>query len=79
MVKDNSDSEKGNVMVPLHEQQVFFYMHYATDRIAHTMASYTSHAAESNNLCGKHIVISILRNTITELILLNYLKRYTLA
>ena len=30
MVKDHSDSEKGN------PQQGFFYMHHPTDRITHT-------------------------------------------
>ena len=40
MVKDHSDSEKGNPLPP-HRllfpiiQQGFFYMHYPTDRIAH--------------------------------------------
>ena len=32
MVKDHSDSEKGNPMQP----QGFFYMHHPTDRITHT-------------------------------------------
>ena len=32
MVKDHSDSERGNLLPP----QEFFYMHYPTDRIAHT-------------------------------------------
>ena len=35
MVKDHSDSEKGN------PQQGFFYMHHPTDRIAHTTAFVT--------------------------------------
>ena len=34
MVKDHSDSEKGN-------QQGFFYMHHPTDRITHTTAFVT--------------------------------------
>ena len=38
MVKDHSDSEKGN---PLPLQQGFFYMHHPTDRIAHTTAFVT--------------------------------------
>ena len=32
MVKDHSDNEKGNPLPP----HRFFYMHYPTDRIAHT-------------------------------------------
>ena len=40
MVKDHSDSERGNPLLPLHEQG-FFYMHHPTDRIAHTMAFVT--------------------------------------
>ena len=35
MVKDHSDSEKGN------PQLGFFYMHHPTDRIAHTTAFVT--------------------------------------
>ena len=34
MVKDHSDSEKGNPLPPY--RQCFFYMHHPTDRIAHT-------------------------------------------
>ena len=41
MIKDHSDSEIGNPLPP-HELQGFFYMHHAIDRIAHTMACYTS-------------------------------------
>ena len=37
MVKDHSDSEKGNPLLP----QGFFYMHHPTDRIAHTNAFVT--------------------------------------
>ena len=35
IVKDHSNSERGNSLLPLYG---FFYMHHATDRIAHTMA-----------------------------------------
>ena len=38
MVKDHSDSEKGNLLLP---QQGFFYMHHPTDRITHTTAFVT--------------------------------------
>ena len=45
MVKDHSDSEKGNPLPPhrllfpiCQKQQGFFYMHHTTDRIAHTTA-----------------------------------------
>ena len=41
MVKDRSDSEKGNPLPPhrlLFTIKVFFYMHHPTDRIAHTTA-----------------------------------------
>ena len=48
MVKDHSDSERGNplpphgLLFPL-KQQWFFYMHHPTDRITHTTAFvYTS-------------------------------------
>ena len=34
MVKDHSDSERGNPLPP----HGFFYMHHPTDRIAHTTA-----------------------------------------
>ena len=37
MVKDHSDSERGNALPP----HGFFYMHHPTDRIAHTMAFVT--------------------------------------
>ena len=37
MVKDHSDSERGNPLPP----HGFFYMHHPTDRIAHTMAFVT--------------------------------------
>ena len=48
MVKDHSDSERGNPMPP-HELLfpinstvfLFFYMHHPTDRIAHTTAFVT--------------------------------------
>ena len=36
MVKDHSDSQKGNPLPP-HRLQGFFYMHHPTDRIAHTL------------------------------------------
>ena len=38
MVKDHSDSEKGN---PLSPHRLLFYMHHPTDRIAHTRAFVT--------------------------------------
>ena len=38
MVKDHSDSEKGNPLPPLFH---FFYMHHPTDKIAHTTAFVT--------------------------------------
>ena len=43
MVKDHSDSERGNPLPPhgLLFQQGFFYMHHPTDRIRHTMAFVT--------------------------------------
>ena len=43
MVKDHSDSERGNPLLP-HSysfQQGFFYIHHPTDRIAHTTAFVT--------------------------------------
>ena len=40
MVKDHSDSERGNPLPP-HGQQGFFYMHHLTDRITHTTAFVT--------------------------------------
>ena len=45
MVKDHSDSEKGNplphsLLFPI-SSKVFFYMHHPTDRIAHTTAFVT--------------------------------------
>ena len=46
MVKDHSDSERGNPMPPhmllSDYQQGFFYMHHPTDRIAHTTAFVTT-------------------------------------
>ena len=47
MVKDHSDSEKGNPLLPhrLLFPTRFFYMHHPTDRIAHTIAYYTSRGA----------------------------------
>ena len=39
MVKDHSDSEKGNLLPP--HRQGFFYMHHPTDRITHTTAFVT--------------------------------------
>ena len=46
MVKDDSDSEKGNPLPPHRlllsiNTKVFFYMDHATDRIAHTTAFVT--------------------------------------
>ena len=45
MVKDHSDSEKGNLLLPhrllIDSQQGFFYMHHPTDRITHTTAFVT--------------------------------------
>ena len=41
MVKDHSDSEKGNLLPPHRLQQGFFYMHHPTDRITHTTAFVT--------------------------------------
>ena len=43
MVKDHSDSERGNPLPPHRllfpiNQQGFFYMHHPTDRITHTTA-----------------------------------------
>ena len=43
MVKDHSDSEKGNPLPPHRllfaiSSKDFFYMHHPTDRIAHTTA-----------------------------------------
>ena len=40
MVKDHSDSERGNPLLP-HGPQGFFYMHHPTDRITHTTAFVT--------------------------------------
>ena len=40
MVRDHSDSERGNPLPP-HRQQGFFYMHHPTDRIIHTTAFVT--------------------------------------
>ena len=47
MVKDYSDSERGNPLLPLHgllfnQQQGIFYMHHPTDGIGHTMAFVTA-------------------------------------
>ena len=39
MVKDHSDSERGNPLPP--HRQGFFYMHHPIDRIAHTTAFVT--------------------------------------
>ena len=46
MVKDHSDSEKGNPLLPLRllfliNSKCFFNMHHPTDRIAHTTAFVT--------------------------------------
>ena len=41
MVKDHSDSEKGNPLLPHRLQQGIFYMHHPTDRITHTTAFVT--------------------------------------
>ena len=37
MVKDHSGSERGNLLLSLHELGIF-YMHNLTDRIVHTTA-----------------------------------------
>ena len=47
MVKDHSDSEKGNpllphrLLFPINSKGSFIYMHHPTDRITHTMAFVT--------------------------------------
>ena len=46
MVKDHSDSERGNPLPPhgllfMIKKQGFFYMHHPTDRIIHTTALVT--------------------------------------
>ena len=47
MVKDDSDSERGNTLPPLHgllfpiSSKGSFYMHHPTDRITHTTAFVT--------------------------------------
>ena len=46
MVKDHSDSEKGNPLPPHRllfpiNSKVFFYMYHPTDRIAHSTAFVT--------------------------------------
>ena len=44
MVKDHSDSERGNLLPPhglLFSIEGFFYMHHPTDRITHTTAFVT--------------------------------------
>ena len=46
MVKDHSDTEKGNPLPPTYDtlidyQQWFFYLHHPTDRITHTTAFVT--------------------------------------
>ena len=47
MVKDHSDSERGNPLPPLHgllfpiSSKFFLYMHHPIDRIAHTTAFVT--------------------------------------
>ena len=51
MVKDHSDSERGNPLPP-HGQQEFFYMHHPTDRITHTMGFVTP--VEKH--CIRHVV-----------------------
>ena len=38
MVKDHSDSERGNLLPP---HELLFYMHHPTDRITHTTAFVT--------------------------------------
>ena len=40
MVKNHSDSERGNLLLP-YRLQGFFYMHHPTDRITHTTAFVT--------------------------------------
>ena len=48
MVKDHSESERGNPLLPLHgllfmiiSKDFFLYMHHPTDRIAHTTVCVT--------------------------------------
>ena len=38
MVKDHSDSERGNTGYAFRLAARFFYMHHPTERMAHTMA-----------------------------------------
>ena len=45
MVKDHSDSERGNPLLP-HRQQGFFYMHHPTDRITHTTTAFVTPVVE---------------------------------
>ena len=51
MVKDHSDSERGNPLPPLYgllfsiSSKGVFYMHHPTDRITHTNLCYTSREA----------------------------------
>ena len=45
MVADNSDRERGNLLLPMGYSfllaAMFFYMHHPTDRITHTKAFFT--------------------------------------
>ena len=45
MVKDHSDRERGNLLLP-----GFFYMYYPTDRIAHTTAFVTPVVTSMNEV-----------------------------
>ena len=45
MVKDHSDSERGNLLPP-HGQQAFFDMHHHTDRITHTLLVFVTPVVE---------------------------------
>ena len=60
MVKDHSDSEKGNPLPP--HRQGFFYMHHPTDRITHTTA-FDTLAGTRNSSMGPHHEGSIRRPT----------------
>ena len=65
MVKDHSDSEKGNPLPPHRlllsiSSKVFFYMHHPTDRIAHTTAFVTPVVDfQIHWPCGKENVLRI--------------------
>ena len=54
MVKDHSDSEKGNLLPP---HRLLFYMHHPTDRITHTMAFVTTVVELNNSIILKSLMI----------------------